>query len=344
MIARIIQITLGLLFTAGGLWFFFKGVDTTLLWHELCRINPVILLLCMMLNVAVIVLRAVRWNIFLPVRDGVSRRNLFDITAIGFMVNNVLPARIGEAVRVVLLWKRNRFALSVSIASIVVERLVDMAFYAGLFLLSLRVLDIQNDQNSMIQAGAITVQWGLGAVTAGIILLFAGYAFFPKGAASLSKRICTVLPKRFAGRVENLGEDVLLTMGWLRTPRQLWLVVALSLIISLCYSSMFVLLVGSFSSFGFLHGLFAQGCAAMGAMIPLAPGYVGTLHAVVFEGLRALQIAPDHARAVTILYHAIGYIVVTALGLYYFFRMKLTIGELLNSSKTIKAQKTPPIK
>jgi uncharacterized membrane protein YbhN (UPF0104 family) len=85
--------------------------------------------------------------------------------------------------------------------------------------------------------------------------------------------------------------------------------------------------------FGLLEGMFAQSFAAFGAAIPLAPGYVGTLHAVMLQGLEILGMNGDKARALVILYHAVNYLVITVLGLYFFFRMRLSIKEISTAKK-----------
>jgi uncharacterized membrane protein YbhN (UPF0104 family) len=74
----------------------------------------------------------------------------------------------------------------------------------------------------------------------------------------------------------------------------------------------------------------------MGAAIPLAPGFVGTLHAVLLQGLLFCGLDRDKAVAVTILYHAIPYCAVTALGLFFFLRMKLNFKELTGTKRTDK--------
>ena len=115
------------------------------------------------------------------------------------------------------------------------------------------------------------------------------------------------------------------------------MVIFLSFLTLLCYPVMIILLAGKTNiTFGFLEGLFAQAFAAFGAAIPSAPGYVGTLHAVMLKGLSILGMDGDKARALVIIYHAINYILITLLGLYFLFRMKLSFKEIFNAKKKMK--------
>jgi uncharacterized membrane protein YbhN (UPF0104 family) len=82
--------------------------------------------------------------------------------------------------------------------------------------------------------------------------------------------------------------------------------------------------------------LFAQAAAAFGAAIPLAPGYVGTLHAALLQGLVTFGFDPEKGRAVAILYHALCYVPVTLLGLIFFFQTRLSFKELSSARESIE--------
>jgi len=102
-----------------------------------------------------------------------------------------------------------------------------------------------------------------------------------------------------------------------------------------CHIAMMVILVRE-KFFGLLAGMFAAACAALGAAIPLSPGYVGTLHAVLKEGLVRCGVDANQAIAVATIYHAIGYLTVTALGLFFYLRMRISLGEIRGAKKTIE--------
>jgi hypothetical protein len=78
---------------------------------------------------------------------------------------------------------------------------------------------------------------------------------------------------------------------------------------------MLPILISDWSAFGLPEAVFGQAFAAFGAAIPLAPGGVGTLHAVLLQGLTAMGLDAGKARAVVVLYHGIQYAVITLMGL-----------------------------
>jgi hypothetical protein len=108
---HVLQIAGGLALAGAGLYIFFRDVDPAQLWAYL-RATPVTAVAGGVgLTLLSLYLRTLRWGLILPPSSTGSRRGLFGIVMVGFMVNNLLPARLGEATRVLLLWKRNRFPL-----------------------------------------------------------------------------------------------------------------------------------------------------------------------------------------------------------------------------------------
>jgi uncharacterized membrane protein YbhN (UPF0104 family) len=62
---------------------------------------------------------------------------------------------------------------------------------------------------------------------------------------------------------------------------------------------------------------------------------VGTLHAVLLQGLLLCGISREKATAVTILYHGIGYCAVTITGLYFYFKMHVKVKDLSEAGKVL---------
>src|SRR5262249_26152989 len=87
-------------------------------------------------------LTAVRWRILLGSTKRIGLHRLFGVTLIGFMANNVFPARIGEFVRAYALGRSESLAAPLAFATIVIERIFDgltllLFLGGGVFFLSL---------------------------------------------------------------------------------------------------------------------------------------------------------------------------------------------------------------
>ena len=100
------------------------GMDWGALRTTLAGANYWWLLPFLALEVAVIWTRALRWRIMLE--DRLSTARLFWITNIGYLLNNVLPLRLGEVGRVYLVTRRSTVGMMQGLSSVVVERLVDV--------------------------------------------------------------------------------------------------------------------------------------------------------------------------------------------------------------------------
>jgi glycosyltransferase 2 family protein len=342
---RIIQWVIGITFAAAGLWIFFRNVDANELVRQLAHSNPLVIISCAVLAVAAIWFRALRSSILLPSCTHAQRKELFPIIMIAFMINNILPARMGEAARAMLLWKKNGYSGAVSVGSIILERFIDtLAFLSCFFAPVFFISELSRGGVFGLSTKAITLQT-LALIFSVIffssIVMVAVYSRYPKAVRRLGGRIVAmkVVSGRLQTRLKRIARELISNLDWTFSARRVAGVVVLSYAIVSCYAAMTVLLIHE-KTFGFLSGLFAQAFAAFGAAIPLAPGYVGTLHAVFLQGLILCGIEREKAGAVTIFFHAVPYITVTALGVYYFFRSRLSIKEIKEAEGSIEKEET----
>ena len=95
-----IKVVIGLIITVVLLWWTLRDVSFATVWAEIRRADEWLLAAAVVVATFGFVLRAVRWRILLlPAHGGSSFRGRFGSTCIGFMVNNIFPARLGEFAR-----------------------------------------------------------------------------------------------------------------------------------------------------------------------------------------------------------------------------------------------------
>src|SRR5690625_5782058 len=108
----------------GLLVFSLRGISLDEVMGEIARANPILFLASIVLAVGPMLVRAWRWKALLePVCPGTSFYSRFSTTMIGFMANNVLPARVGEVARAYALPRVEPITTIASVGSLVVERL-----------------------------------------------------------------------------------------------------------------------------------------------------------------------------------------------------------------------------
>jgi glycosyltransferase 2 family protein len=340
-ISRIAQLVGGIGLAAAGMIIFFQKVDVHKLGKQLVSCNPLTIVLCIALALLTIAFRAWRWNIMIPDMEKTTKRGLFSIVAVGFMVNNILPARLGEAARVVLLWKKNGYSPAFCVGSIVIERIFDTLAFMSCFFVPVFLLDTMKtaELGGAVAGKSLTLQLFAGFFCAIFLIMCAMvflYSQFPIRLRGFAKKMLRFVPRSFRGKAQKIGAEILLNLNWIFSIKKVAIVVMHTYLMMLCYAGILFLVVNA-PGFTVLHGFFSQSFAAMGAAIPLSPGYVGTLHAVLLQGLLLCGVDHDRAIAATLLYHGIPYIPITALGLFYYFRMRISLKEISEANKNLNA-------
>jgi len=123
------------------LFFFFKDVNFVEVKRIVEQINPLYPVLFMLGTLVQFFIRAYRWGIILkPYKQHLALGTLLDFTAIGFFLN-LLPGRLGEPARGILLARHEDFKQSYGLASVVVERMIDFLMLILMFLLSLLFIE-----------------------------------------------------------------------------------------------------------------------------------------------------------------------------------------------------------
>jgi hypothetical protein len=134
---RAAQLLLGALVSLAFVWLAARGVDWPAAWATLVAADRTLLLLALGTVVLTTWLRAVRWRLmFHPHHRGLRLYSFFTIFLIGQVINAVIPARLGEVTRAVLIGKREGVSKAQALWTAVVEKLLDaltlLLFVAGI--------------------------------------------------------------------------------------------------------------------------------------------------------------------------------------------------------------------
>jgi len=208
--------------------------------------------------------RSERWHRLL-VDDGArpTRTDSYALTTIGYAVNNVLPARAGDAVRVVLMAPRAAASRRTVVGTIVAERLLDVAVILVLFLVvGYAVLG---------EVGAGSVEW-IALATSGVI----------------AAAVVAVLLVRRNERIHDFVAPMLSSTLRLLSRHGAPLV-AMTFAIWIIEAMAWIAVGGSVGfSMSFLEGLYLVALASVFALIPSGPGYAGTQDAATVIGIKAI--------------------------------------------------------
>lgn len=124
----LLSLSVGFVLSTGALYVAFRNVPFNELWGYIANINYFWILPSALLVIIAFVLRALRWQIILSATHRVEYRQAFHPLMIGFMLNCILPGRIGEVARPVILKKKNDIAFTTGLATVAAERIFDSLF------------------------------------------------------------------------------------------------------------------------------------------------------------------------------------------------------------------------
>ncbi|MFA5905087.1 MAG: lysylphosphatidylglycerol synthase transmembrane domain-containing protein, partial [Desulfobacula sp.] len=141
----IFSLLAGIIFSAATLYLSLRNVPMTDLFAYLAVIDYRWVLLSGAVAVPCFVLRAFRWRIILEDKKKLGFRSVFHPLMIGFMINSILPGRIGEVARPYILSKKENLPFTTTLATVAMERLMDMGFLILLSAIVLSTLDITPD-------------------------------------------------------------------------------------------------------------------------------------------------------------------------------------------------------
>ena len=267
--------------------------------------------------------RAVRWRFFIQVPRRLSTGSLFSATMIGFMANNVLPFRLGEFVRPWALSRSEKLPKSMLLATVVVERAIDMLTLLAIFGVALILHPIAENTEAghMVQEGArlmIGLSFGL--------IVFVVAAERNRG---LARGVLRLLPQKARSGAGRMLERFLDGFGLFRDPFKLAQVMVLSFAMFMCYAVALGITGWSMHiDLPWYSGLVMLVVTAIGIMVPAAPGYVGTLNIACVVGLALFGVTRASASAYSWFYFLSQWMPITAVGLYYLNREGLSLKSL----------------
>jgi glycosyltransferase 2 family protein len=313
------KVWLGVAVSAVLLWVAVRGVSLDEVLQQLRQVRPVWLLPVLASIFLRFWLTAIRWQLLLRPVKSIGIHRLFAITMVGFMANNVLPARLGEFVRAYALGRSEALPPSVPFATIVIERIFD-GFTLLLFLVG--GLSFLRPSRTLLWAAGLTCALYLGVLGTLLVLRTERGQELLIGALDR-------LPARVVGPARRLLESFRAGLEVLGDVRALLLTTLLSIAIWVVNAAgveasfrAFTLDLPPYASFLVL------GTIAVALVLPSAPGYVGPLQVGTVQGLALVGVARETALSLSIVYHLCNFIPITLVGLAYLSALNLTLGEL----------------
>jgi len=318
----VVRAAIGIVISLVCIFFLLKTVSVVEIARSLSQGHPGWLIPAVALYFLGTLIRSIRWRMLLPTQN-VSLGLLFRSLVIGLTVNDLLPGRLGEIARVFLLAQHAAVPVGTSVASIVVERVLDGIALTAILVLGIALAGV-TDQLYLSLAGIASAIFAVA--TAGLLW----GALHPASARRIGVACLMVLPGRFRERATRLIDGVLVGLAPLGRWSSALPVLGLSLLAWLVESGMYLVIMLGFSVPGGLPAaMMGSGAANLATLVPSSPGYVGTFDLMLKQVFVSVFNAGEaDAAGYTVIVHLVLIVPVVLLGLFFMWQEDLSLTDI----------------
>ena len=308
---------LSLRIAALAFWLAFRGVAAHELGAAFAAVRPMPLLLSLLAMTALAGVRLLRWGILVRAVAPVPPMKILTIGSIGFMAIDLLPVRLGEFVRPVLLQRRAGVPLGAGMATIVAERIMDLIAVQLALLLALASADLPSLHVPLFERTVDLGVEGRAVALAALALLgLPAFGLVLAGERGLRvlRFLARLLPKRlsaialslvgsFQDALRRIGQPIALVQAGVLT------IIAWTLNVLVLWALLYAL---NITSLGFAEATVVMLVVAVCIMLPAPAGGLGVFEAGGVAGLMLYGIEQAQAGAFAVSLHAthVGVIVV----------------------------------
>ena len=262
-------------------------------------------------------LKVIKWELLLLPAGRASHSNLLYSMSVGYLVNTILPGRLGELARVYMLARVERLSPVAVLSTVAVDRILDVVVLA---LLLAAVLPTTHLPEWVGQSGLVIGAGGIGLLAACLLLAY------PWG-QTLFLRLLKAAPA-FPGKasVERWAEALCLGVQGLRGLGAQARIAGVSVAVWLV-----TVLTFYFGQLAFhvpappWAAVLVLTLTNLGMVVPSSPGYVGVYHYLVVLALVAYGVEKEVALGFAVVIHLVGLLPVGLLGAFALWRWGLSL-------------------
>jgi uncharacterized protein (TIRG00374 family) len=349
----------GIIVSVIALYFAFKNVPLAELFNYLLSINYFWVLPAVIVILLSFVLRALRWRIILESAHKISVSRAYHPMMIGFMINCVLPGRLGEVARPVILQKKEKVPFTTGLATVVAERVFDICILLLLFMFTVGMLRIDPDQNVLFGSYQLNLET-LERVFSGLLklggLLIAGIALFsigrfrkfiysavmyiPELLFFAGEHFKSSVRKKICEPIISILKNIAAGFTLIRYPKKVFICVVLSFLIwGLAAFSYYLFALGSPGiNLTFLELTTVMVIICFFISLPSVPGWWGLWEAGGVFALSLFGVSAKEAAGFTLANHAIQIFPVIIAGFVSAMLLSINIRQLSYEGKELKKQ------
>lgn len=310
------------------------GLDLGHFWQALRGANYWWIIPGVAVYCVTVLIRTWRWHSMLRHIKPIPTLRLFPVVVIGYMGNNVYPARAGEVLRSYVLRRNEGVAMSVSLATVVLERLFDGLVMLLFVFATLPFAPLPPSYRTLVV--------GFSVIFLGALAVFFGLAARPTEFSRLyAWGVDRMLPAPLRPRVHGLFDRFIVGLQSLRSPRELLTILLSTVLIWLGETTKYWFVMHAFPfevSFPVL--MLMTAVVNLFTTLPSSPGYVGTFDVPGIAVLVSFGVPQALATGYTLVLHVALWLPITALGAFYMLRQSVGWNDIERAAAT---RETEPI-
>lgn len=319
----------GLLISAVALYLAFRTTNWAEVVGAFSSLRYEYVILSLVVVIISDIMRGMRWSML--VQGRLSLLDGFWLFNVGYLFNNVLPARLGEFARAILGGRRPGVTFTSALSSIVVERLFDLISVVILVCIGLVALPLPEWATT---SGTIVG----GAALAGVIAL-ALAARYPTPALKVGGWVLALIPGISRERVDAFLSPFVDGLGAVSDLRNFGIGFGMSLA---CWAvsgfSAWLLMLAFWPDVPIAVTAFVLGVAGLGVAVPAAPASVGTFQAAVIAACLAAKYDLSTSQSFSIVLHLSSFVPTCLLGFAGLLREGVSFGQVARQAQELKEQ------
>jgi uncharacterized protein (TIRG00374 family) len=295
----------GLLATVGFLWLASSSIKWSSVWEAFrsAQLWPWLPLAVSAYLTGQLV-RGVRCRLLVSASSPLPLLAATNVVVVGYGVNNILPARMGELARAGMLAQRAGISYIQGLTITLLERTLDALVMVLFFTAATRLLAVPPWMRSMSTAAGVMFLVGS--------LVVVGVVISPLLLPAVATRISRPLRGGLRERALRVAYDVTQALASMRHSRRSGAIIALSLLVWVLESGMFLALMPAFRlAPSPAVALLAMSLTNLGILAPSSPGFVGPFHFFCMEALASQGVDRSTALSYAVLVHATFFVPIT---------------------------------
>jgi uncharacterized protein (TIRG00374 family) len=340
---------IGIAITVLCLYLVFRKLDLAAIWGAVQQINIWLLMLTIAIYIGGYYIRAIRWHFLLKHIKALKPSGLFPYLVMGFMANNILPARAGEVIRAVIAGGKKGISRSSTFATIVIERVFDglvMIFFFVLGYFSFKMIRISTDENVFVQQFNMNIEAfrkllaiaavGGSAVFIGIFIFSFLLIYKREATSAFFHKITARIFKKDDNPANKLLDTFIEGFGVLRNMGDLVKVLALSFTAWSIEAGTYYMMTIAMHikpDVNIFLVFLIMAVANLAIMVPSTSGGVGPFELFGVGVMMLFSYPKETAVTYVLLIHAMILIPIILLGLLFMFTEKVSFKDITNLKK-----------